>query len=218
MRTFTSEGNNLVGDTTGATGFVASDLLNVDPLLGRLQNNGGPTNTRALLPGSPAVDAGNNTACPFTDQRGVLRKDGDKDGTVVCDIGAFERTDLIPPRVTTTSPAAGKTEVTRNTNLSATFSEKMDRTTLTKATFQLFKVNGDGTVTQITNVKVGSTTDGLKAILNPFGTSTTMLAANTRYRAVVTTGAKDEAGNRLDQNSTATGSQPMVWSFTTGRE
>ncbi len=214
--TVNSQGNNLIGNTTGATGFVASDLKNVNPLLGPLQDNGGLTDTRALLPGSPAVDAGKNTACPFVDQRGVLRKDGDKNGTVICDIGAFERNDLTPPKVTTTAPSAGMTGVRRNTNLSATFSEKMDRTTLTSSTFKLYKVNRDGTLTQVTNVRVGSTTDGLKAILNPFGTSTAVLAANASYRAVVTTGAKDWAGNRLDQNTTATGSQAMVWTFTTG--
>ncbi len=214
--TFSSQGKNLIGNTTGATGFVASDLKNVNPLLGRLQDNGGPTDTRALLPGSPAVDAGRNTTCPFTDQRGVVRKDGDKNGTVICDIGAFERNDFTPPKVTTTTPSAGKTGVRRNANLIATFSEKMDRATLTSSTFKLYRVNRDGTLKQVTNAKVGSTTDGLKATLNPFGTSTTVLAANTKYKAVVTTGAKDRAGNRLDQNRSVTGSQPMQWTFTTG--
>ncbi len=214
--TFNSQGNNLIGNTTGATGFVASDLKNVNPLLGPLRNNGGLTNTHALLPGSPAVDAGSNATCPFADQRGVLRKDGDENGTVICDIGAFERNDLIPPRVTATTPIAGQTGVARNANLTATFSEKMDRTTLTKATFKLFKVNADGSTTQITNVVVGSSTDGLTATLDPFGTSSTLLAANTRYRAFVTTGAKDRAGNRLDQNPSASGSQAMGWTFTTG--
>ncbi len=93
--TFNSQGNNFFGDTTGATGFVASDLLNMDPLLGPLQNNGGPTNTHALLPGSPAVDAGTNSACLLTDQRGEVRQDGDANGTVICDIGAFEK--ALPP-------------------------------------------------------------------------------------------------------------------------
>src|SRR5207244_11402345 len=43
----------------------------VNPLLGPLQNNGGPTPTMALLPGSPALDAGNNTNAPAFDQRGT---------------------------------------------------------------------------------------------------------------------------------------------------
>lgn len=56
-----------------------------NPLLGSLANNGGSTQTLALLAGSPAINAGNNAACPATDQRGVARPQGG-----VCDIGAFE--------------------------------------------------------------------------------------------------------------------------------
>jgi hypothetical protein len=83
----TSLGHNLIGNTSGGSGFAASDLLNVNPLLGSLQNNGGPTQTMALLAGSPAIDAGDNTNAPADDQRGpafprVVH------GTI--DIGAFE--------------------------------------------------------------------------------------------------------------------------------
>jgi len=56
-----------------------------NPLLGPLQNNGGQTQTHALLTGSPAIDAGTNTGCPTTDQRGIARPQG-----ATCDIGAFE--------------------------------------------------------------------------------------------------------------------------------
>ncbi len=198
-------------------GFVASDLKNVNPLLGPLQDNGGLTDTHALLPGNPAVDAARNTACPFTDQRGVLRKDGDKNGSVICDIVAYERNDLTPPKVTTTTPTGSKTGVERHTDLTATFSETMNRATLTTSTFKLFRVNANGSTTQITDVTVSSTTDGLKATLDPFGTtSTTRLTKNTEYEVVVTTGAKDRAGNRLDQNRTQPNNQPMEWVFTTG--
>jgi hypothetical protein len=54
-------------------------------MLGPLQDNGGPTQTMALLSGSPAIDAGDNTGAPDTDQRGFARIVG---GTI--DIGAFE--------------------------------------------------------------------------------------------------------------------------------
>jgi alpha-tubulin suppressor-like RCC1 family protein len=124
--------------------------------------------------------------------------------------------DTAAPTVSSVTPPNGRTGVRRGTNLTASFSERMDRATLTKSTFKLLKVNADGSTTQIINVAVTSSADGLKARLNPFGTSSTLLAANTRYRAVVTIGAKDLAGNRLDQKPTVSGNQPMVWSFTTG--
>ena len=79
-----SLGHNL--DNHDQCGFhVAGDLINKDPVLGPLQNNGGPVQTMALQPGSPAIDAGAPSACPATDARGVLRPAG-----VACDIGAFE--------------------------------------------------------------------------------------------------------------------------------
>jgi hypothetical protein len=83
----TSQGHNLIGNTTGGSGFAASDLLNVKPQLGPLQNNGGPTPTMALLPGSPALNAGDNTGAPAYDQRGPGFP---RIVNGVIDIGAFE--------------------------------------------------------------------------------------------------------------------------------
>jgi hypothetical protein len=91
-----SNGTNLIGSTSGSSGWIASDLLNVNPLLAPLGNNGGSTFTHALLPGSPAVNAGNNSLAidPLTmlplmqDQRGRSRFVGGKNPTV--DIGAYE--------------------------------------------------------------------------------------------------------------------------------
>jgi CSLREA domain-containing protein len=70
----TSQGFNLVGKTNGTTltGSLSTCLFNVNPLLGPLQNNGGPTFTHALQPGSPAIDAGNSGGLT-TDQRGFPR-------------------------------------------------------------------------------------------------------------------------------------------------
>jgi HYR domain len=64
-------------------------------LLGPLQDNGGPTLTHALLPGSPAIDAGDNTDAPLMDQRGVPRPQG-----AAVDIGAFELAQASPPLFT----------------------------------------------------------------------------------------------------------------------
>ena len=211
---FTSQGHNLIGDTQGSSGWVDSDLLDVDPLLGPLQNNGGTTETHALLPGSPAIDSGTNTGCPTTDQRGVARpNDGDKNGTAICDIGSFE-VDTTAPKVSAATPTS--TGIGRGTNVVATFSEKMDAATITRSTFKLFRVTSSGT-TQVTNVTVTPSSNGLKATLNPFGTSSTLLARNTRYKAVVTTGAEDLAGNALDQNTTKAGNQQKTWTFVTKR-
>src|SRR5205823_5938921 len=67
--TITSQGHNL--ESGSDCGFTASgDHQTTDPLLGPLQDNGGPTQTQAVQPGSPIIDAGNNAACPSTDQRG----------------------------------------------------------------------------------------------------------------------------------------------------
>ena len=90
-----SKGYNLSSDNS--CNFSSSgDRNNTDPKLGPLQNNGGPTFTMALLPGSPAIDAGNPSGCTDgqghllkTDQRGQPRPDKEDSGG--CDMGAYER-------------------------------------------------------------------------------------------------------------------------------
>lgn len=84
--TVTSLGHNLDSGTTCGL-IAAGDLNNTDPTLGALRNNGGPTKTCAFLPGSPAIDAGDNSGCPATDERGDPRPAGEP---AVCDIGAYE--------------------------------------------------------------------------------------------------------------------------------
>lgn len=81
-----SSGTNLVEDTSACTitPLGGATLISADPLLGSLQNNGGATETKALLPGSPAIGAVTaGTLCRKPDQRGVAR-------SVPCDVGAFE--------------------------------------------------------------------------------------------------------------------------------
>lgn len=81
----TSGGYNL--DSGKSCAFAATgDLVDKDPLLGPLADNGGPTFTHAVLDGSPVIDEGDPATCPPVDQRGVLRPQGE-----ACDIGAYER-------------------------------------------------------------------------------------------------------------------------------
>jgi hypothetical protein len=88
----TSQGHNLIGNGSGGSGYDPTDRVGtasdpIDPKLGPLQDNGGPTQTMALLPGSPAIDAGDNTNAPMWDQRGPgFRRI--VNGTI--DIGAYE--------------------------------------------------------------------------------------------------------------------------------
>ena len=117
------------------------------------------------------------------------------------------KVDITGPTVVSTTPTNLAMGVARGISPTVTFSEKMKARTIKAATFKLFKVNPDKSTTQITDVVVSLSSDGLKAKLNPFGTTTTVLAPNTKYKAVVTTGAKDLAGNSLAQQNS--------WTFTT---
>ena len=93
--TFSSNGYNLIGDSTGSTGFdeAIGDIVGIsdnpiDPRLAPLDFYGGPTQTIALLPDSPAIDAGDPTILdtdPTTVKRGFPRVVNGRS-----DIGAFE--------------------------------------------------------------------------------------------------------------------------------
>ncbi len=86
LGTINSGGNNLFGDSSGVTllGTSSSDIIDVDAGLGMLDDNGGPTQTIALLDASPALNAGVAAGLSI-DQRGVARPQG-----LAIDIGAFE--------------------------------------------------------------------------------------------------------------------------------
>ncbi|MGA2157606.1 MAG: choice-of-anchor U domain-containing protein [Dehalococcoidia bacterium] len=95
-----SDGHNI--DSQNSCGFTdPTDQVNTDPLLGPLQNNGGPTQTCAIGDNSPAFDRGSNGIedMPPTDQRGVTRPQG-----AFCDIGAYE---LVLTPSETTTPITG---------------------------------------------------------------------------------------------------------------
>lgn len=107
-----------------------------------------------------------------------------------------------PPAITLTNPVNGATGVQLSSAVHATFSQPMDPTTLTSATFTL---TGPG-ATPVT----GTVTYAPSSDIATF-TPTNPLVANTQYTATVTTGAKDLSGNAL-----VAGAVPNPWSFTTG--
>ena len=105
---FQSSGYNLEDSATDQCGFTGTgDLVNTNPKLSPLATNGGPTLTRQLMSGSPAINAGDPSGCTSafgltlsTDQRGILRVGR-------CDIGAYE----FAPPVNTSPPAISGTTV-----------------------------------------------------------------------------------------------------------
>ena len=117
---FTSAGHNFIGNTGYSTGFV--DGLNGDqagslalprnPMLAAAADNGGGTNTVALLPGSPAINAGSNDLAPPMDQRSFARAGAS-------DIGAFEFNGTpftaLAPRIDSITRGGGGQMIVRGT-------------------------------------------------------------------------------------------------------
>jgi predicted outer membrane repeat protein len=86
---FNNGSSSVVSDSVVLAGCPAgstcTNIIITDPKLGPLGNYGGSNQTIPLLPGSSAIDTGNDAFCPATDQRGVARPQG-----AHCDIGAYE--------------------------------------------------------------------------------------------------------------------------------
>ena len=116
---FTTVADDYNLDASDTCHMSGTDLRGVDPLLGPLADNGGPTQTRMPQPGSPASDAGNpgapgsgGLACEATDQRGVARPVGPR-----CDIGAFEGLQTGTTNTTTSTTTTSTTTSTTTTTL-----------------------------------------------------------------------------------------------------
>jgi len=113
--------------------------------------------------------------------------------------------DTMAPKVKSTTPQPGATGVSPTANVKATFSEEMMASTINGTTFKLFR---KGTTTKVgASVSYDATAD--RATLDP----TNALKRGVSYKAVLTTDAKDLAGNRFDQNSSLSGLQQKVWYF-----
>jgi hypothetical protein len=116
--------------------------------------------------------------------------------------------DKTPPKVTSTTPANNARGVAPGANVIATFSEAMQGSSVTTATFKLKKA---GTTTFL-GATVTYDPATKKATLNPNNN----LRLGATYVATVRRGAKDVAGNSLDQNATTAGNQNKSWKFTVG--
>ena len=123
--------------------------------------------------------------------------------------------DTTSPRVTSTVPKATATGVAPGANITATFSEAMDAVTtdgdpntINGSTFKLFKAGTTNLIPAVVTYDASTK----KAILNPNAN----LQRGTRYKAAVTTGAEDLAGNQLDQDQDPSNAlQQKGWSFKT---
>ncbi len=173
--------NNLI-EANGPSGHMCGiPSLNSDPILGPLANNGGYTQTLALLPGSPAIDMGDNATCETSDQRGISRPQGPH-----CDIGAYEYAENIPPLVLSVTRANTTPSPASSVDFTVTFSESVTGVDVTDFTLTtnvsdaaVSGVSGTGSIYTVT-VSTG-TTDGtirldavddnsiVDAVLNPLG-------------------------------------------------
>ncbi len=154
----------------------------------------------------------NGDGCP---DRPPKLSDTDDDGipndSDACPTAAADTADGCPPdttapRVKRVVPAENATGIAPATNVSAFFSEAMMVGSINTNTIKLFKT---GTTTPIA-VVVSYDAERKKAVLNPKAN----LQRGAKYKTVVTTGTKDLAGNRLDQNAARSGNQLKQWFFT----
>ncbi|AFZ22821.1 putative calcium-binding protein [Cylindrospermum stagnale PCC 7417] len=161
----TGNGNNLIGSLTGASGsigtgsditFASAGITNINQVIASLADNGGATFTHAIVSGSAAINAGDNTLIPSgvtTDQRGITRTIGD-----TVDIGAYE-SPFIPP-------VAANDTATTDENTLVNINVLVNDTDANGDSLSVIKVNGNS-VTVSTPITLAS---GALLTLNANGT------------------------------------------------
>lgn len=162
--------------------------LGSNPLLGPLQNNGGPTHTMALQPGSPAIDLVPALAaqCQATDQRGVLRPAG-----AACDAGAYE----VASPSATTGPSTG----VDSSNATLTGSVRPNSSDAS-VQFEYGPTTGYGSQTAVQHLG-GVSDQAVSAALTGLSPSTTY-----HFRVVAT--AADGTATGADQTFTTAAAPP----------
>ena len=184
--------------------FLAPDL-NVGALIGQI-GSGDPFMVGSYKEFSPV--AGSGELRPAVNDADTAEAYADNSEEFTADIMVYAPstpTDTKHPRVVRTVPTAGAAGVAPTANVRAFFSEDMKAYTINGSTFKLFREGSSTKVEAI--VSYNATLD--KAVLNP----DRALRSGVTYKAVVTTYAKDKAGNRLDQKPSLSGLQKKVWYF-----
>ncbi len=197
----TAEANSTVKVFDGTTSKVSKGTATADSSGAWSKTLDGVSNGRHTYT-AKATDKANNTSAASASKTVIV--------------------DKVKPKVLSTNPLAGATDVLRGTDVVANFYEAMkastlrNATTLRSATFTLARKNPDGTTTavaaKVSYAETTNPTTGAKvytATLNP----DTDLQLGKTYVATVTGGAKDLAGNTLDQNPKLEGDQSKVWTF-----
>jgi large repetitive protein len=215
--TVTSSGYNIVGNATGAIGFTGTgDQPNVNPDLSILGYYGGPTQTLALIAGSPALGAGNAADVNLQDQRGFSRQVG---GTV--DIGAFE-TQQLPYDVNTNQDTATGAEASGQLSLrdalqlanallpaagaAVSFDPSLNGATITLAGVELPRIKGSVNINSGGALTISGA--GVSRIFDISTTATVTLTSLTITKGASTFsgGAIANAGALTLQSSTVTNS------------
>jgi hypothetical protein len=174
---FLSNGHNLIGSSSGNGGFINGlngDKVDVNARLATLANNGGPTQTVALLPGSPVLDAGDdcvtdpahcgdsNIAQFTTDQRGPgfnrsADAASDTDSTANVDIGAFEAQVSVEDITDKSINEDGQLSILFSTTISASnITATSSNTTLAPNNPANISVSGSGTLRGLSVIPVAN--------------------------------------------------------------
>lgn len=194
---------SLFGDSTNVfiQGAGVGVLLDVDPLLDTLGNNGGPTQTHALLPGSPAIDAGSNPEGLTVDQRGpgFSRTSGSS-----TDIGAFEDQPVPPPTVTGVEINGGAPQRSRVTTVKVSFSQHVTLSATPASAFQLNRVSDNAIVNLAASVDDSGTGTAVTLTFTGGAVDANSLADG-RYTLAVRASQINGPGGKLDGNGDGAG-------------